>query len=477
MVRLKLGILLSILVLGFALRLYRFDSPLADWHSWRQSDTSSVSRNFVEKGFNVLLPTYHDLSNVPSGKDNPHGYRLVEFPVFNVLQAGAFSIFGFLTLEQWGRLVSIIASLFSTILIYLIVRKYQSEISAIISAFLFATLPFSVYWGRAILPDSLAIAFILSATYFFSSWIDNQNKKLSLTLSAIFFALAFLTRPFTLFLTLPAVFLAFNKFGLAMFRNKYLWLIALGSLLPLGIWRNFIFQHPEGVPASDWLFNAAGIRFKGAFFYWLFADRIGRLILGYWGLVLLSCGFLVKAKKENYLFFLSFALSSLIYLTVIAGGNVQHDYYQILILPALAIFAGLGGEFLIKNTRELGRQLAGKALFVLSLVFCLLFGWYFIRDYYNINNPSIVKAGAEIDKLIPENAKIIAEYGGDTTFLYQTKRSGWASFEKSIPEMVKLGADYLALPNPNNEDLNFSKDYKLIKLTSEYALFNLRQKP
>ena len=100
---LEIGFLILIFLLGFVVRLYRFNGPVADWHSWRQADTSSVSRNFVNKGFDLLHPTYQDLSNVPSGLDNPNGYRFVEFPIYNVLQAGGYEIFPKLTLEEWGR--------------------------------------------------------------------------------------------------------------------------------------------------------------------------------------------------------------------------------------------------------------------------------------------------------------------------------------------------------------------------------------
>ncbi|KKS90138.1 MAG: hypothetical protein UV66_C0008G0013, partial [Candidatus Woesebacteria bacterium GW2011_GWA1_43_12] len=39
------GATVLILVLAFVVRLWRIDAPLADWHSWRQSDTAAVARN------------------------------------------------------------------------------------------------------------------------------------------------------------------------------------------------------------------------------------------------------------------------------------------------------------------------------------------------------------------------------------------------------------------------------------------------
>jgi len=87
--------------------------------------------------------------------------------------------------------------------------------------------------------------------------------------------------------------------------------------------------------------------------------------------------------------------------------------------------------------------------------------WWQVKDYFNINNRAIVVAGMAVDRLTPKNAEVIANYNGDTSFLYQTKRKGWASFEKPVPEMVQMGADYLVLANPKPADYYFAKEYKL----------------
>src|ERR1700733_9571220 len=80
-------LLITILVVGFFVRLYRFDNPVADWQSWRQADTSAVARNFVEHGFDLLHPRMNNISNVQSGLDNPQGYFFAEFPIYNATSA------------------------------------------------------------------------------------------------------------------------------------------------------------------------------------------------------------------------------------------------------------------------------------------------------------------------------------------------------------------------------------------------------
>src|SRR3990167_6559111 len=119
-------LLVLIFVLGFVVRLYRFDNPVADWHAFRQSDTNAVSTIFAREGINLLYPRYFDISNIQSGKDNPQGYRFVEFPIYNAVQAGLFNVFGSpvgLRLEQWGRLISILSTLGGVFFVYSLTKK------------------------------------------------------------------------------------------------------------------------------------------------------------------------------------------------------------------------------------------------------------------------------------------------------------------------------------------------------------------
>jgi len=494
MKRLTVLLFLGILAISFFLRLYRFDNPLADWHSWRQADTSSVSRNFAENGFDILRPTYHDLSNVPSGMENPNGYRFVEFPIYNLFQAGLFKILPFIALEQWGRMVTIISSLFTLTFLFLLVRRYTEDKVALFAAFLYAIIPYNIFYGRTILPDPLMVTAILGGIYFFDLWIQQRTKNkeqrasleartiLYFSLSLLFTASALLIKPFALFFVLPMVAIAYNSFGLKIIKNWKLWAFAILSILPLIVWRVWMTQFPEGIPASDWLLNGGNIRFKGAFFYWIFENRIGGLILTFWGSALLIMGILLNSNSEKIfgylkgqmLLFWAFLASSLIYLVVIARGNVQHDYYQILIVPTLVIFSALGAKFLLDPVGGLIKRYVSYPVLAILVIFTFAFGWYGVRDYFNINNNSIVIAGEAVDRLTPKDALVIANYNGDTSFLYQTKRSGWASYQYDLSEMIKLGADFLVIANPVPSDFDFATKYKIVEQKPEYIIFNLR---
>jgi hypothetical protein len=199
------------------------------------------------------------------------------------------------------------------------------------------------------------------------------------------------------------------------------------------------------------------------------------LISGYFGIVFFLFGLLKIRKIKEWMFFASFLLSSLLYVVIVATGNVQHDYYQILIMPSITIFFAIGSYYLYLWTFK--KVPVGKIILLVCLIGFFIFSWRQVRDYFNINNRSIIVAGKAVDRLTPQDAKVIANYNGDTTFLYQTKRKGWASFEKDLPEMVKLGADYLVLANPTKADDLFKKTYKIVESTDQYIIFDLHKNP
>lgn len=466
--------LFLILVGGIYVRLYKFAAPIADWHSWRQADTSAVSRNFIKFGFDILHPRFDDLGTGVSLIDNPQGYRFVEFPFYNILQAGLFKLFPTFTIEEWGRMVAIFFSLVSIVFLYLLVVRYTSKRVGLLASFFYAFVPHSIYYGRTILPDQLMIAAFLGGLFFFSLYLDKKEagKCLYYFLGIVFLAVSFLIKPYVAFYLLPFFYLIFVKYGIRGFKRIDLWLFFLLTILPFLSWRIWMQQYPEGIPRSNWLWNGTGIRFRPAFFQWIFAERIPKLILGYWGLPFVILGLVGKPFKKEGWFFLTFVLSALLYLFTFATGNVQHDYYQVLILPALAIIFAKGVDFLLEGNKFLNRFIS-YVVVITGVVFMLAFGWFFIRDFYNIQHPSIIEAGDAVDKLVPKDAKVIAPYGGDTTFLYYTKRQGWPVFDRTLKSFKKAGASYIAFADPTKEELNFERLFKPVIITKTYAIFDL----
>ncbi len=480
--KIYIGALLFLILLGaFVVRLYKFNSPVADWHSWRQSDTSSVSRNFVKYGFDILHPRFDDLSSSVSLLDNPYGYRFVEFPIYNIVQAGLHTINNRFTLEQWGRIISITASLFGLIFLFLLIKKHTSTRAGLIAAFLYGFIPYNIYYSRTLLPDPFMVALFLGGLYFYDLWIESQEENkgwttlidMRLFLAVVFTSMAFLIKPYIVFFLGSFIYLIWMKFKFSGINRPQFWIFFITILIPLLVWRYWMLYYPEGVPRNDWLFNGNDIRFKGAFFWWIFAERISHLILGYWGLPLFVLGLMAKPLKREGNFYYTFAIGAVLYLVILATGNVQHDYYQILIVPTLIIFMAKGVEFILTVPKEYLNRYMAICVVLIATGFMLMFAWYDIRAFYNINHPEIVEAGQAVDELTPKDSKVIAVYNGDTTFLYQTNRQGWPVFERSLKEFRKAGATHIVFANPGESELNFKNLFESVKITRSYAIFDL----
>jgi len=470
----KTGLLFLILVLAFLVRLYRIDNPLADWHSWRQTDTSAVSRNFVKDGFSFLYPRFDDLSDVSSGLKNPEGYRFVEYPFYNFFQAGFYRLWPIFNLEIWGRLVSIFFSLGSLFFLYLIGKKYLGEIPAFLASLFFALLPFNIYYSRVVLPEPMMVFTSLAMVYFFSEGIEKESK-LNLSLGTIFALVSFLIKPFTAVYLFPIFYLAFKKWRFNYRKWFFFLAFLVFSFLPFFLWRWWINHFPEGIPSSWWLFNDNNIRFKPAFFYWLFAERLGKLILGYWGLILFGLGLIVKISKKEGFFFFWWLAGILAYFVIIAGGNIRHDYYQALAVPLICFFLAKGSYFLLNTPKNMVSQFGARVLLVVSFSFTLAFSWYYVRDYFNINNFKIIEAGKAVDRLLPPEAKVVAPYSGDTAFLYQTNRKGWP-IGIQIEKMIDSGVDYYVNINFGPETDWLEAVYCPLEKTPDWVIIDLTKK-
>lgn len=169
--------LIVIAIMSVVLRVYKIDGPIADWHSWRQADTAAVARNYIRFGIDVLHPRYDDLSNIQSGKDNPEGYRMVEFPLYQAVASWCFTTFGSVSIEVWLRILAIAASTITGFALGLFVWRRINAITGVLSALLYAVLPYSVYYGRAILPDGIAVCFAVVAIVLFDVGTDQKNKR------------------------------------------------------------------------------------------------------------------------------------------------------------------------------------------------------------------------------------------------------------------------------------------------------------
>ncbi len=420
-----------ILLMAFLVRLYKIDAPIADWHSWRQADTAAVTRNFIKTGFNPFLPKFDDMSGIAENPlINLNHLRFVEFPTYNIAVYPFYLLIG--VNEVYHRLVSLLFSLGSIIFVFLIAKRYLGVVTTLLSALIFALLPFNVFFSRTTLPEPTFIFFALGMVYFVDRWIW-EGRRIWGIWGFVFTTASFLVKPWAIFFVPPLVYSAIKKEGIGE-SLKYLFFF-IAALLPFIFWRLWILQQPEGIPASNWLLNGDGIRFRPAFFWWIISERLGREILGTTGLVLAFIGIIAKLESRS-LFFHIWLLSMGAYLIILATGNVTHNYYQLMIIPILSIFLARGFVYLFKGNKDFIPRIWTVPLAIFLLLSSFYFTYKIDKEFYKINNPQIVEAGKMADRILPKDAVVLAPYNGDTAFLYQLNRPGFPNAPLPLKQLV-----------------------------------------
>jgi hypothetical protein len=470
----------AIVVVALAVRLYKINTPLADFHSWRQADTASVARNYVKNGINLMLPKYDDLSNVQSGLENPNGYRMVEFPLYNAAIAEAELLIPSVSLEMWGRIITIVSSLVSLGLIYYLTLKEVNRLSATFAALLYAALPFNIYFTRVVLPESMALALVLGsiATLHLFTGSESRVRQILLYLSsAVLFCLALLVKPTVIFFGVALLYLFFRKYKHSTLMNPLVYLYFFLAVAPFVLWRRYILQYPEGIPYSEWLItsinNGNGLQsifFKPAFFRWIFFERINNIILGGYLTVFLVVGMIARQKKY---FLHSLFVATAAYLLVFQGGNVQHEYYQTLIIPTICIFTGIGIEFFYRNSRQFMSAVIVAPVITMLIIFSLLMSYYHVITYYGYSQ-DLVTISSIINSLTMPSDKIVTDTTGDTTLLYLADRHGSPSVFKDLGELQKDGYNYFVTQNEEvAKKVKKETKFQLVFQNSKVSIFKL----
>jgi hypothetical protein len=476
--------LVSVIALAGALRMYRVSMPIADNHSWRQTDSAAVIRNLAVEKFDLLRPRWNNLvATNGRGLPNPERYFFEDFPpAFDMYAAFFYQILGGQVIAF--RLPAIIFSLLTIVFLFYLVGEITDFRLGALAALIYAVLPFSVFFSRGVFQEVALNFYVVAGLYFLHRYLKRPSLLLFI-LAIVMNALLFLTKPYALVYLLPEVFLFFQKGKWGIWKDKRVWAYFLLSLIPFGLWWLWTKRFPEGMPYSGWLFNEGNIRFKGSFFYWIFAQRLGLLILGIYGVLFFGLGLVTLGGTDGL--FYAWLVSLLVYVSVIAKGNVTHEYYQVPLLPVVAFFSAKGMVFLLSLSRRVKEKLAILLMVAIFFLSSLAFSWYHLRNFYDLQ-AGVDLAGDFIDKNTPKEALIIAGAGADPTLLYNTNRHGWTvgygsvyeNKEGAIEELIKKGARFYVTTTINQiKGTSFEnylrQHFSVLKETDQFIVFSLSQ--
>lgn len=395
---------------------------------WRQADTESIARNFVDHRFNIFYPQFNYDGPLPN-------YIQLEFQITTFLIAILYKIFGshiFL-----ARLVPTMLFMVSVYFLFKLIREIYSTKVAWLASLIYSILPITLFYSRAIMPESAVLLFFNGAFYYFYMWY-RYDERPYLFLSAVFTALAISQKTPAVFIGLAMIFMAIDKYGLRFLKKWELWLFGVIALVPpvvYTIWSGTVaeFKFVSGIGIKHILpkFASSFLTAESLDFYKMSLPKSFTILFLVFALIGL---FSLREKKERPLIYLTLAM---ILETVFIVSVIKFRYYLIFLAPLVAILASKALYMIFSRIRG-GHVILGGIL-IFSSFSAIHYGW---GDYEVAH--SIVDFGQVIDdNTKPGDLIVIGTF--DPARLSISNRQGWRANIDTydhIPSDIKGEMDY-----------------------------------
>ena len=423
-------ILYLVFAILFLIRLINISNPPLDYSSWRQVDTDSIARNFIEYKFNIFYPQLNYDGPMPN-------YVQLELQVTTFIIAILYKIFGYSPI--CARIVPILFFMGSCYYLFLIVRRKSGFNAAIMTVLLYGILPINIIYSRNIMPESALMFFMLGGIYYFILFID-KNKNAYYFLSTIFTTLAVLTKVPAAFIGIPMIYLAVKKYGVNIFLNIKLIIfpvIIFGLSYSYFAWLGNIAEYKFVSEIGSLMImpNFLNSIFKEQTLKYLAQQFLGK-VFTVPGIVLFAVGIVQKKKKEEYFYY--FWLFGAVLHIIIVDAVIHLDYYLMVITPIITIFMGITAAkmFAIKKY---------SYILLISIVIIILTNVIFLKDAYSIEKLYIT-IGNHVSQYTKKSDLIIINNDSPELF-YTSDRKGFRLYgdlltTENIEKLISEGANY-----------------------------------
>lgn len=431
MTRADWAVLIFLMALAFAMRIWWVREPLVDSYSWREASTAMMADNFRLGSWNIFYPEVNWVGRGP-------GYQGREFQLLSYTTAVLHSLFGW---HDWfGRLVAICFSMITIFSLHRLVAVIWDVRHAHAAALVYAIMPAAVTIDSSFLPDPAMLSLVTLGVWLFTEyWLAGRGKWL-LLFSTLAFTLGVLGKlpgiaagavPFYLVIVaglrngwkgqVPAILAMFLSLGLIV--AYYSWAIYLGATYP-----------PYHVAGSGYIWDEGFRKFLADRFYVADLLRIARW--WYYGIPLMVA-FAVglwtappEGVSDRFLAAVPFVwLGSFCLLYAAGASEITNNpwNFHILSIP-FAIFAGRGLVFV---TELSGAQFnsAGGLLRAALIATVVAVGttWPLVNSIKTPKSWDGLTLGRALGDLkkTDELAVLISPDVGDPVALYYARTKGW----------------------------------------------------
>jgi len=334
-----LALLFLIIVIGFNMRYYHADYPSIGYHNMKEQEYLQEASVMHDTGdFIHTRVMWKGLTQ--------DSYMQEALPLIPWLTAVSWLVLGKSLL--WPRMLIIISSLVSLVLVYSITfRLSKNRYLGLVAALLFSFMPLGVFFGRNVQPDMPGLMLMLLFVHYFLIWLQTRKTKHIVLFSALI-ALAGLIKPTNLIALAFVMFLIPYR-DIIKNHKKYLvpagivililmsiplWMVISKATTPTdyGIWS------PRNTPLFEIFTKTYWDAYGPAIKNYAFSDNFTGWYLLFSALGLVFAALKHKTKFSRFL--VGYLLSFIPYAIVVSTRLHQHSYYQLPYLPLVCMLSG-----------------------------------------------------------------------------------------------------------------------------------------
>ncbi|MFQ5616948.1 MAG: glycosyltransferase family 39 protein [Anaerolineales bacterium] len=445
------GALAFALLLGLGIRLYDLTDPPFDFHPTRQWRSALIARGMY----------YENLDTVPDWQRERavaqwHNEAVIEPLVVETLVVWGYRLTG--GAHLWvARLLSSVFWVLGGLAIFLLGRELACADGGIVAAIYYLFLPYGMIASRAFQPDPLMVALITAGLWASVRW-HNRRTMGAAVLAGVFAGLAIFVKTVAVYVlggALAGLVLAGKgedrqkskstnqqyaiRFTLYAIRDPQTWVIAALTILPTAAY--YIY----GLFINDFLRQ----QFKFRFFPELLRDpafyirwvEMSSDIVGYGALLAALVGIFLLRDKAIRAMGIGIWIGYAAYSVTFPFHAITHDYYQLPLIPIVAISLIPVGALILGQLASLEK--GGFARLVVAGI--ILFGVAFkVWDTRVILARKDYRGDAEewarFGEIIPPNASVVAithAYGYPLAYYGWVNAAIWLS--GSDAELRELG--------------------------------------
>ncbi len=407
------GLLLAAVAgLSVLVHLYGLRAPLLDYHYHRQVNTASIARNFAREDRSLLKPRI-------DWEGPEDRLAATELPLHMYLFGKLWNIGGLG--ETWGRLISVLASLLTAVLLFLFFEREFGREPAFYGAILFSLSPLEIYFGRTVQPEATALLGLVAGLYFWDLSLEKGRPRWALALAAVGAFVAVGHKLPYAHMFIPLLALTWRRLKHKSWTDAAMWTAGLVSMGLVFAWYTYARDGVYVVPTKGEQF-AALFDYKRTLYFaqFLVTSRFLEVVTTYGGMVLFLVGARQVFVEKKDVFWIAWFFGALLSIVALGYYAHSHDYTSLPLVPVATGLMGVG----VSRLRASKKAWLRAAAFLLMLS-VPVHAALRIPHWYNQGLDYRARAGEAAKSVSLEGDLFVTGGAAPSVLLYYLDRRGW----------------------------------------------------